>query len=77
MTSWVIWRVYSMMRCVVMHSSDRLYSYLRFGGGTEMLRDGDKDGMWRLLKQGLRCEPSVCEVLPFGLMLTIIHSELP
>ncbi|KAI0688711.1 cytochrome P450 [Cytidiella melzeri] len=27
---------------------------MAFGGGTEMLRDGDKDGLWKLLKAGMR-----------------------
>lgn len=30
------------------------YLPLRFGGGTEMLRDGDRDGLWKLLKAGMR-----------------------
>ena len=27
--------------------------FRRFGGGSEMLRDGDKDSTWHLLESGL------------------------
>ena len=27
----------------------------RFGGGSELMREGDKDGIWTILEQGTRC----------------------
>jgi hypothetical protein len=30
-----------------------LSNFPRFGGGSEMLRDGDKDNTWHLLESGL------------------------
>lgn len=41
----------------------RVLIYLRYGGGTEMLRDGDKDGVWKLLKAGMRFVS--CKTMPF------------
>lgn len=51
MTSWATWRKSNFTSFEGIDSQRSR----RFGGGTEMLRDGDKDGMWKQLKGGLRC----------------------
>ena len=30
----------------------------RFGGGFELMREGDVNNVWRLLEQGLKCAPT-------------------
>ena len=45
LTSWVIWREF-----VIVHDmSRRLTSCKRFGGGFELMRDGDVNGLWKMM----------------------------
>lgn len=69
MISWMTWRMTPLCFPVSL-TSDEL---CRFGGGTEMMRDGDVDGLWHLLEAGQKYISVVLFAIPIKQLIILYY----